>query len=125
MTKHQASTAYHRARTEKLWTRVYRQESLIRQGGKCAYCFEPLKATAATADHVRPRSNYGRTTFDNIRAACIDCNKAKGSLPIRTFINMIKYPQPGYGVAFFLAHFRRKLWGRTAKAVENIRALAG
>jgi 5-methylcytosine-specific restriction endonuclease McrA len=47
----------------------------LRDGFECAYCgsMEDL-----TFDHVIPRSKGGRTSWDNIVAACSPCNLRKG-----------------------------------------------
>jgi 5-methylcytosine-specific restriction endonuclease McrA len=47
----------------------------LRDGFQCAYCgsHEDL-----TFDHVVPRSKGGRTSWENIVAACSPCNLRKG-----------------------------------------------
>ena len=47
----------------------------LRDGFKCVYCgsHEDL-----TVDHLIPRSKGGRTSWDNIVAACSPCNLRKG-----------------------------------------------
>jgi 5-methylcytosine-specific restriction endonuclease McrA len=47
----------------------------LREGFACAYCGSP---DDLTFDHVLPRSRGGRTTWDNIVAACSPCNLRKG-----------------------------------------------
>ncbi|MHA7858655.1 MAG: HNH endonuclease [Henriciella sp.] len=47
----------------------------LRDGFKCQYCGSP---DDLTFDHVIPRSKGGRTTWDNIVAACSPCNLKKG-----------------------------------------------
>ena len=47
----------------------------LRDGFKCAYCGSP---DDLTFDHVIPRSKGGRTTWENIVAACSPCNLRKG-----------------------------------------------
>ncbi len=46
---------------------------LVRDGHRCAYC----GASAATIDHVLPRSRGGRNTWVNTVAACGACNNRK------------------------------------------------
>lgn len=47
----------------------------LRDGFACQYCG---RGEDLTFDHVVPRSRGGRTTWDNIVAACAPCNLAKG-----------------------------------------------
>jgi len=50
-----------------------RRAVFARDGGRCAYC----GATAASIDHVVPRSRGGRHSWDNVVAACHRCNRIK------------------------------------------------
>jgi 5-methylcytosine-specific restriction endonuclease McrA len=59
----------------------------LRDGFTCQYCGQ---AGELTFDHVVPRSHGGRTTWENIVAACPPCNLRKGgrtpaqaAMPIR------------------------------------------
>lgn len=59
----------------------------LRDGFTCQYCGQ---AGELTFDHVVPRSHGGRTTWENIVAACSPCNLRKGgrtpaqaAMPIR------------------------------------------
>ena len=47
----------------------------LRDGFACQYCG---KGEDLTFDHVIPRSKGGRTTWENIVAACAPCNLLKG-----------------------------------------------
>ena len=47
----------------------------LRDGFKCTYCHA---TEDLTFDHVIPRSKGGRTSWDNIVAACSPCNLRKG-----------------------------------------------
>lgn len=49
-----------------------------RDHGKCMYCGEPLKINTLTFDHVHPRSRGGRHEWENVVAACKECNSDKG-----------------------------------------------
>ncbi len=51
----------------------------LRDGFQCQYCGEHLRAEGLTFDHVVPRSRGGRTTWENVVAACAPCNLRKGA----------------------------------------------
>lgn len=53
---------------------VSRRGVLRRDEYRCAYCGK----SAATIDHVLPRSRGGRDTWENLVACCLRCNNAKG-----------------------------------------------
>jgi 5-methylcytosine-specific restriction endonuclease McrA len=51
---------------------------------KCAYC--DAENVPLNIDHVIPRSRGGSDRVSNLTLACIPCNQAKGSLPVREFV---------------------------------------
>lgn len=51
-----------------------RRAVFARDDGRCAYC----GGSAATIDHVLPRSRGGRHEWENVVAACHRCNHVKG-----------------------------------------------
>ncbi|MEX2649788.1 MAG: HNH endonuclease [Alphaproteobacteria bacterium] len=51
----------------------------LRDRFSCQYCGDRLPSHHLTFDHVVPRSRGGRTTWENVVAACADCNLSKGS----------------------------------------------
>jgi 5-methylcytosine-specific restriction endonuclease McrA len=52
-----------------------------RDHAECSYCGKGLRVDEITMDHVVPESKGGLRTWDNIVAACNDCNSRKGNLP--------------------------------------------
>ncbi len=52
----------------------------LRDQWRCQYCGERFKTQQLTFDHVIPRSRGGRTSWDNIVAACRPCNTKKGRM---------------------------------------------
>ena len=58
------------------WPAFTRFNVFLRDGFQCTYC--GAKDRDLTFDHVVPRSKGGRTTWENIAAACSPCNLRKG-----------------------------------------------
>ena len=50
-----------------------------RDGYKCQYCGKKCRIDELTYDHVVPRSQGGKTTWDNIVSCCYACNHAKAN----------------------------------------------
>jgi 5-methylcytosine-specific restriction endonuclease McrA len=44
----------------------------------CQYCGTQFKMSDLTYDHVVPRAQGGKTTWENIVSSCSDCNTKKG-----------------------------------------------
>lgn len=111
----------------------YRQEyttlALAEQNGRCLYCKEPLPRERATADHKRPQAHGGRTTRENIAAACIFCNQVKGATPEGKFWRLIddhfKKPMKGANADTLLIWASRRIWRRAHRACARIEKASG
>lgn len=80
-----------------------RRGILARDRDTCQYCgIEPGRASL-TIDHVKPRSQGGLTTWDNVVTACRECNRKKGGRTPEqaNMLLRVKPRQPQY-VAFAL-----------------------
>jgi 5-methylcytosine-specific restriction endonuclease McrA len=55
-----------------------RTNVLARDDFECQYCGRELSSREATLDHVVPRSQGGKTTWENIVCCCPPCNRKKG-----------------------------------------------
>ncbi|MBX2803612.1 MAG: HNH endonuclease [Myxococcales bacterium] len=55
-----------------------RRNVLLRDGFACRYCGWEGTSAQLTIDHVLPRSRGGRTSWENVVAACAPCNRRKG-----------------------------------------------
>ena len=51
----------------------------LRDRFACQYCGDTPGTSELTFDHVIPRSRGGHTSWDNVVAACSDCNLIKGN----------------------------------------------
>jgi 5-methylcytosine-specific restriction endonuclease McrA len=75
----------------------------LRDRFECQYCHTTVVMSNVTMDHVYPISLGGRTSWENIVAACAKCNSTKGS----KLIKPIKQPyQPTY---YELVNIRKSL----------------
>lgn len=55
-----------------------RENVYARDSGKCQYCGKKIPRHEGTYDHVIPRAQGGKTTWENIVIACVPCNQKKG-----------------------------------------------
>jgi 5-methylcytosine-specific restriction endonuclease McrA len=55
----------------------------LRDSFECQYCGDDLPAQDLTFDHVIPRSRGGRTSWENVVAACGPCNLRKADKLLR------------------------------------------
>lgn len=46
---------------------------------RCQYCYKQPGTPNLTYDHVTPRAQGGKTTWENIVTACLTCNSKKGN----------------------------------------------
>lgn len=66
---------------------------LARDNFTCQYCRCELSARDATLDHVIPRSQGGKTSWENIVCACGSCNRRKGGrTPKEARMNLLTKP---------------------------------
>lgn len=59
--------------------RFSRINVFMRDGFRCMYCGQQHPSDGLTFDHVVPRSQGGRTEWENILSACEQCNTQKGN----------------------------------------------
>ena len=55
-----------------------RRNIFARDSNKCQYCGKKFQTPDLSLDHVTPRSQGGRSTWENIVCCCIKCNVKKG-----------------------------------------------
>ena len=66
----------------------------LRDHFACQYCGDYYSSEDLTFDHVIPRSRGGKTTWDNVVAACAPCNLRKGHrLPKEAQVYPLQKPE--------------------------------
>jgi 5-methylcytosine-specific restriction endonuclease McrA len=74
--------------------RFSRQNIYLRDGFTCQYCGRTLPRSQLNLDHVVPRSQGGRTTWENVVCSCVRCNLSKGGRsPEQAGIRLLKEPR--------------------------------
>lgn len=94
---------------------VTRRGILARDHYTCQYCGVMPSRKDLTIDHVLPRSRGGKTTWENVVAACDKCNGRKGSrTPIEANMTLLSLPRrPRYIAIAALANVEaREAWGK-------------
>jgi 5-methylcytosine-specific restriction endonuclease McrA len=56
-----------------------RHNVYLRDKGRCAYCGNQIRKSDFTYDHVVPRSQGGKTVWNNVVIACLPCNQRKAN----------------------------------------------
>ena len=59
--------------------RFSRLNIYARDDNTCQYCAQKLPRTMLNLDHVIPRAQGGRTTWENVVCCCVPCNLKKGA----------------------------------------------
>lgn len=73
--------------------RFSRYNIYLRDSNTCQYCGEQLPRVDLNLDHVVPRAQGGRTTWENVVCCCIDCNLSKGArTPEQAGLKLLKQP---------------------------------
>ena len=74
--------------------RFSRLNIYARDDNTCQYCGQKLSRTALNLDHVLPRAQGGRTTWENVVCCCVPCNLRKGNrTPVQAGINLLRPPE--------------------------------
>lgn len=71
-----------------------RRNIYTRDNHTCQYCGRMPARDELTIDHVAPRSRGGKSTWDNVVLACVQCNMKKGdSLPGEKGLKLLNTPK--------------------------------
>ena len=77
----------------------------LRDAFTCQYCAVEFPAEMLTFDHIVPRSRGGRTTWENVVAACAACNHTKGNrLPDEAKMPLLHPPERPTKTELNVAH---------------------
>ncbi|MCD6385517.1 HNH endonuclease [Candidatus Sumerlaeota bacterium] len=81
-------------RTPPLDVKFNRRNIFLRDNFTCQYCGRKAQRDELTIDHVIPRSRGGKSTWENVVIACIECNAKKGdSLPQEKGLQLRRKPK--------------------------------
>ena len=81
-------------RMPRTQVRFSRQNVYLRDNFTCQYCAKAFQRTALNLDHVVPRSQGGRTSWENVVCSCVRCNLNKGGrTPEQAGLKLLKVPK--------------------------------
>ncbi len=76
-----------------------------RDNYQCQYCGEGFAPADLTFDHVIPVSRGGKTSWDNIVACCVRCNRKKANkTPAEAGMMVLNWPSPPDSMSFTEVH---------------------
>lgn len=80
-------------RLPKQSVRFNRRNIFARDGNRCQYCGKRFVTSELSLDHVKPRSQGGEATWENIVCCCVKCNVRKGGrTPDEAHMHLIRPP---------------------------------
>src|SRR3954447_5814218 len=70
-----------------------RRNIYARDSSRCQYCGKKFPTTELSLDHVTPKSQGGRSSWENIVCCCVKCNVKKGGrTPDQAHMHLITKP---------------------------------
>lgn len=80
-------------RPSKGGVRYSRNNIYIRDKGRCQYCGILTTRAEFTLDHVIPKAQNGKTTWENTVVSCVECNTRKGGkTPVEAGMHILRVP---------------------------------
>ncbi len=71
-----------------------RRNIFARDTNRCQYCGKKFAPSELSLDHVLPRSQGGKSTWENVVCCCLDCNVRKGGrTPEQAGVRLITQPR--------------------------------
>lgn len=78
----------------KVPVKFTRLNIFTRDGFKCQYCGDKFESEDLTFDHVKPVTQGGIKSWENIVTACVECNSQKaGRTPEQARMKLIRKPK--------------------------------
>ena len=88
--------------------RFSRLNIYARDGDTCQYCGRKLARNELNLDHIIPRSQGGKTSWENVVCSCVPCNLRKGGrTPEQAHMTLLKRPLRPRWTPFFRGSARR------------------
>ncbi|HYO59663.1 HNH endonuclease [Archangium sp.] len=88
--------------------RFSRLNIYARDHDTCQYCARQLPRSELNLDHVVPRSQGGKTSWENVVCSCVPCNLRKGGrTPEQAGMRLLKVPMRPRWTPFFRGASRR------------------
>ena len=80
-------------RVPRRHVRFSRTNIYARDRNTCQYCGGRYARSQLNLDHVVPRAQGGRSTWENVVCSCVDCNRRKGGrTPKQAAMSLIRTP---------------------------------
>ncbi len=80
-------------RVPRRHVRFSRTNIYARDRNTCQYCGRRHARSQLNLDHVVPRAQGGRSTWENVVCSCVQCNRRKGGrTPKQAAMNLIRTP---------------------------------
>ncbi|MCC6746908.1 MAG: HNH endonuclease [Deltaproteobacteria bacterium] len=99
----------HSFRRHKHPVRFSRQNVLARDRWRCQYCGQKRTSAELTYDHVIPRAKGGKTCWENIVTACVECNARKADrTPEQARMRLLQEPARPSWVPIFTLQISRQ-----------------
>jgi len=77
----------------KSTVRFNRKNLFARDGYRCQYCGQSKPISQLSLDHVVPRSQGGKTSWENVVCSCTHCNSKKGGrTPVQAAMRLLTHP---------------------------------
>lgn len=88
--------------------RFSRLNIYARDHDTCQYCARQLPRSELNLDHVVPRSQGGKTSWENVVCSCVPCNLRKGGrTPEQAGMKLLRVPMRPRWTPFFRGASRR------------------